>query len=86
MIGEFGWDTPPGSNSSGFNPNILLKMANDLRVGWLFWAWHSNPEETSLNAVSDPGSYDLTEIGKILVNDPEVGLKALATMREPQRR
>jgi mannan endo-1,4-beta-mannosidase len=86
MIGEFGWDTPPGSNSSGFNPNILLKMANDLRLGWLFWAWHSNPEETSLNAVSDPGSYDLTEIGKILVNDPEVGLKALATMREPQRR
>jgi mannan endo-1,4-beta-mannosidase len=81
MIGEFGWDAPPGSNPGGFNPKILLKLAKDLKIGWLFWAWHSNGGETSLNAVSDPGTYNLTEIGKVLVDDPEVGLKALANKR-----
>ncbi len=86
MIGEFGWDEPSGSNPAGFNPKILLKLANDLKLGWLFWAWYSNREDLSLNAVNDPGSYDLTEIGKVLVDDPEVGLKSLAAKRASHRR
>lgn len=81
MIGEFGW-TGTGT-SVNFNPQILLQTAHAEKLGWLFWAWQSNANEIAYNLTSRTDLTfnkftDLTEAGTFVVNDPDLGFRALS--------
>ncbi len=81
IVGEFGW-TDAGT-SINFNPEILVKICHENKMGWLFWAWHSNDNEPFFNisARSDlkyNSVNDLSNGGKFMVNDATYGFKQLA--------
>lgn len=72
IVGEFGWTGAP-DNFTLYDPKKIISECNGHGIGWLFWAWNSNTNETYYNIVA---SYtkgyltddDLTEHGKYIVN------------------
>jgi hypothetical protein len=78
IIGEFGSNGP----DVGYDYHVLVQTANKLNMGWLFWAWYDGAGHPPFNAVSNPGTSHLTPVGEFLVNDPGLGLRALAVKRK----
>lgn len=78
IVGEFSWDP---SDSVTYSTRPALKLYESHHVGWLAWSWNQN-QDPLLDLVTGytyAADTDLTAFGKLIVTDPEVGLKALAT-------
>jgi hypothetical protein len=81
LVGEFGW-TDAGT-SINFNPEIVIQTCYANKLGWLFWAWHSNDTEPFFNITARAdlkysSVNDLSNAGKFMVNDAQYGFKHLA--------
>ena len=71
IVGEFGWTGAP-DNFTLYDPKTIISECNKHGIGWLFWAWNSNPDETYYDIVADYSKgyateADLTEHGKYIV-------------------
>ena len=71
IVGEFGWTGAP-DNFTLYDPKTIISECNKQGIGWLFWAWNSNPTETYYDIVADYSKgystdADLTEHGKHIV-------------------
>jgi mannan endo-1,4-beta-mannosidase len=91
MIGEFGSGNGIGPSPTDLKPLDIIKGAEANGLGWMAWAWDDpayNPNPSTDFALSMGaqapygGDYtstnDLTPFGKIVVETPGWGLKALA--------
>lgn len=52
IVGEFGWTGAP-DNFTLYDPKKIISECNRQGIGWLFWAWNSNPKETYYDIVAD---------------------------------
>jgi mannan endo-1,4-beta-mannosidase len=71
IVGEFGWTGAP-DNFTLYDPKKIITESNKQGIGWLFWAWNSNPNETYYDIVANytkgySNEADLTEHGKYIV-------------------
>jgi hypothetical protein len=71
IVGEFGWTGAP-DNFTLYDPKKIITESNKHGIGWLFWAWNSNPNETYYDIVANytkgyVNEADLTEHGKFIV-------------------
>ena len=71
IVGEFGWTGAP-DNFTLYDPKKIISESNKQGIGWLFWAWNSNPNETYYDIVANytkgySTDADLTEHGKFIV-------------------
>jgi mannan endo-1,4-beta-mannosidase len=71
IVGEFGWTGAP-DNFTLYDPKKIISESNRHGIGWLFWAWNSNPDETYYDIVANytkgyATEADLTEHGKYIV-------------------
>lgn len=71
IVGEFGWTGAP-DNFTLYDPKKIITESNKHGIGWLFWAWNSNPNETYYDIVANytkgySTEADLTEHGKFIV-------------------
>jgi hypothetical protein len=71
IVGEFGWTGAP-DNFTLYDPKKIITESNKHGIGWLFWAWNSNPDETYYDIVANytkgyTSETDLTEHGKYIV-------------------
>lgn len=71
IVGEFGWTGAP-DNFTLYDPKKIISESNKHGIGWLFWAWNSNPDEQYYDIVSNytkgySTEDDLTEHGKFIV-------------------
>lgn len=71
IVGEFGWTGAP-DNFTLYDPKKIITESNKYGIGWLFWAWNSNPNETYYDIVANytkgySTEADLTEHGKFIV-------------------
>jgi len=71
IVGEFGWTGAP-DNFTLYDPKKIITESNRHGIGWLFWAWNSNPNETYYDIVANytkgySTEADLTEHGKFIV-------------------
>ena len=71
IVGEFGWTGAP-DNFTLYDPKTIISECNRQGIGWLYWAWNSNPTETYYDIVSDytkgySTESDLTIQGKYMV-------------------
>ena len=71
IVGEFGWTGAP-DNFTLYDPQKIITESNKHGIGWLFWAWNSNPDETYYDIVANytkgySTEADLTEHGKFIV-------------------
>lgn len=71
IVGEFGWTGAP-DNFTLYDPKTIISESNKHGIGWLFWAWNSNPDEIHYDIVADYSKgytteADLTEHGKYIV-------------------
>ena len=71
IVGEFGWTGAP-DNFTLYDPKKIITESNKHGIGWLFWAWNSNPNETYYDIVANytkgyTTEADLTEHGKFIV-------------------
>ena len=71
IVGEFGWTGAP-DNFTLYDPKTTISESNKHGIGWLFWAWNSNPDEIHYDIVADYSKgytteADLTEHGKYIV-------------------
>lgn len=71
IVGEFGWTGAP-DNFTLYDPKKIITESNKHGIGWLFWAWNSNPDETYYDIVANytkgySTEADLTEHGKFIV-------------------
>lgn len=83
IVGEFGWTGAP-DNFTLYDPKKIITESNKQGIGWLFWAWNSNPDEIHYDIVANytkgySTEADLTEHGKYIVqqfkdNAKEAGL------------
>lgn len=78
VVGEFSWQA---SNSVPYTTRRAMQAYEAHHVGWLAWSWNQNsdPLLDMATGFQYRSTADLTEFGDLVVNDPEVGLKALAT-------
>jgi hypothetical protein len=86
MVGEFGWTGAP-DNFTLYDPKTIISECNKQGIGWLFWAWNSNPTETYYDIVADYAKgystdADLTEHGKHIVQQYKENAKE-ATAFQP---
>lgn len=77
IVGEFGWDA---ADSIPYSTRPAMQLYEAHRVGWLAWSWNQNsdPLLDLVNGYQYNSDADLTTYGNLVVNDPELGLKALA--------
>ena len=77
VIGEFSWTT---FNQVTYTTRAAVAAYEKHGVGWLAWMWN-NPADGSVN-MANTNVYnttsDLTEFGRLLVEDPTLGMKANA--------
>ena len=71
IVGEFGWTGAP-DNFTLYDPKKIISESNRLGIGWLYWAWNSNTNETYYNIVANytkgyTTDADLTEQGRYMV-------------------
>ena len=71
IVGEFGWTGAP-DNFTLYEPKTIISECNRQGIGWLYWAWNSNPLETYYDIVADytkgySTEADLTIQGKYMV-------------------
>lgn len=71
IVGEFGWTGAP-DNFTLYDPQKIITESNKHGIGWLFWAWNSEPTQIYYNIVADYAKgytteADLTEHGKFIV-------------------
>ncbi len=87
IVGEFGWTGAP-DNFTLYDPKTIISESNKHGIGWLFWAWNSNPDETYYDIVANytkgySTDADLTEHGKYIVeqfkNNAKEAVSFLAT-------
>lgn len=83
IVGEFGWTGAP-DNFTLYDPKKIISESNRHGIGWLFWAWNSNPNETYYDIVADYSKgystdTDLTEHGKYIVQQFKDNAKEAAS-------
>ena len=71
IVGEFGWTGAP-DNFTLYDPKTIISECNKHGIGWLFWAWNSNPTEIYYDIVADYAKgystkADLTAHGQYIV-------------------
>jgi hypothetical protein len=77
VIGEFSWTT---FNQVTYTTRAAVAAYEKHGVGWLAWMWN-NPSDGTVNMANTNvynSSADLTDFGRFLVDDPAVGMKAVA--------
>ncbi|HET6557886.1 MAG TPA: cellulase family glycosylhydrolase [Prolixibacteraceae bacterium] len=52
IVGEFGWTGAP-ENFTLYDPQKIISECNRQGIGWLFWAWNSQTNETYYNIVAN---------------------------------
>ena len=82
VVGEFSWES---LNFASYRTRRVLEICEQLDIGYMGWAWNHN-SPAGLNMLVDvPGgsvdyqynsNADLTAWGDLLINDPDVGIKA----------
>jgi mannan endo-1,4-beta-mannosidase len=75
IIGEFAWDP---TDEVTYTTKPAMKLMKDYGFGWVAWCF--NLSATNVYDMVKADRYDsdadLTDFGQLIVNDPEVGLKA----------
>jgi mannan endo-1,4-beta-mannosidase len=77
VIGEFSWTT---FNQVTYTTPAAVAAYEKHGVGWLAWMWN-NPADGSVDMAKTNvynSSADLTDFGKLLIEDPTLGMKANA--------
>ncbi|MBC7783108.1 MAG: cellulase family glycosylhydrolase [Burkholderiales bacterium] len=80
ICGEFSWDE---ASFVEYDTREAMQAFEDLDMGWLAWSWNQN-DDTRLNMVASSTAYqynsdnDLSDFGKLVINEPALGLKATA--------
>lgn len=79
IVGEFGWTGAP-DNFTLYDPKKIITESNRHGIGWLFWAWNSNPNETYYDIIANytkgySTEADLTEHGKFIVQQYQENAK-----------
>ncbi len=83
IVGEFGWTGAP-DNFTLYDPKKIISESNKHEIGWLFWAWNSNPDETYSDIIANytkgySSEADLTVHGQYIVQQfKEFGKEAQA--------
>jgi len=78
VIGEFSWIT---FNQVTYTTRAAVAAYEKHGVGWLAWMWNNPGGDSTVNmAVTNVynSSADLTDFGKLVVDDPALGMKANA--------
>jgi mannan endo-1,4-beta-mannosidase len=78
LVGEFSSDA---DETVGYTTRLALSSYEQHRVGWLAWMWDNPDGDLPVDIVSANvynSSADLTAYGKLIVEDPQLGLKARA--------
>jgi mannan endo-1,4-beta-mannosidase len=77
VIGEFSWTT---FNQVTYTTRAAVQAYEKHGVGWLAWMWN-NPSDGSVNMANSNvynSSADLTDFGRMLIEDPTLGMKNIA--------
>jgi len=77
VIGEFSWTT---FNQVTYTTKAAVAAYEKHGVGWLAWMWN-NPADGTVDMARTNvynSSADLTDFGKLLIEDPTLGMKANA--------
>jgi mannan endo-1,4-beta-mannosidase len=83
FVGEFGPGNGIGPSPTAMAPRTIMEECEARSLGWVAWAWDDGSKRgdswfaLSLNGRYD-SSADLTTFGKVVVEDPQFGLLALA--------
>jgi hypothetical protein len=78
IVGEFSWQ---GFHDVTYTTRAAVTTYEKHGVGWLAWMWFNPGGEASVNMAKSnayESSADLTEFGKLLVDDPAFGMKTKA--------
>lgn len=87
IVGEFGPGRNIGPSPTMITPQRIIALCEQYGIGWLSWSWDDN---NLAGGMSDDDSFshsyngnynssaDLTIFGKVIVEDPAYGWKALA--------
>ncbi|HKQ69549.1 MAG TPA: cellulase family glycosylhydrolase [Polyangiaceae bacterium] len=78
IVGEFSWQ---GFSDVTYGTRAALASYEKHGIGWLAWMWHNPGGDGRVNIVNGStygSSADLTEFGRLVVEDPELGLRANA--------
>ncbi len=81
VVGEFGWEGE--GTAINYDPRKIMQLCKENNIGWLFWAWYDGQAKPYYNTVSTEDyslleNDDLSESGKFIVNDPELGMRNIA--------
>ncbi len=80
ICGEFSWKE---AEFVTYDTRTAIQTFNNLDMGWLAWSWNQN-DDTRLNILANSTAYqynssaDLSTYGKLIIDDPALGLKATA--------
>lgn len=82
IVGEFGWTGAP-DNFTLYDPKKIISECNRHGIGWLFWAWNSNTDESYYNIVANytkgySTEADLTTHGQHIVQQFKENAKEAA--------
>jgi len=83
IVGEFGPGRNIGPSPTLITPDQVIQAAEAHNLGWMAWAWDDNSQAgDAWFALSTTGNYtssaDLTTFGKVVVENPSYGLRAIA--------
>ena len=79
IVGEFSWQGA-ANDAVPYQTRRAMEIYHNQTLGWLAWSWNQNSDPkmdmvpgTSWQYTSDAS---LTDFGKLVINDPQYGLKA----------
>ena len=78
VVGEFSWTQHP---EVAYNTRAAIETYDRHHIGFLAWMWNNPGGAATVNMANTmnyTSSSDLTEFGKLLIEDPTVGFKAVA--------
>jgi mannan endo-1,4-beta-mannosidase len=88
VIGEFSWEGCLADNLVAYKTRELMQVMQQKNIGWLAWSWYQNAEHPCLDMLKKDvegnpiwlyrSDADLTDFGNLIINNPDVGLKATA--------
>jgi mannan endo-1,4-beta-mannosidase len=78
LVGEFSWQG--ASDLVWYTTKTAMQLYERYQMGWLAWSWNQNsdPQLDMVKGYTYDSAADLTAFGALAIDDPEVGLKALA--------
>jgi mannan endo-1,4-beta-mannosidase len=86
IVGEFTWENCIEVEKAAYKTRELMRTIQEMNLGWLAWSWNQNEFECMDMLKKDisgalwlyRSDTDLTPFGNLIINDPQLGLRATA--------